>query len=105
MPFRSYESYEFSESGIATYAPVAPGIYGIHSGRRLWIYIDEAQNIEMQLSAHLRGESLCSARIMENRPTYFIFEKSIDLRGLPARKEELIREYRPICSYFDSTDS
>jgi hypothetical protein len=33
MPFRSYESYEISESGIARYAPVGPGIYGIHNGR------------------------------------------------------------------------
>src|ERR1035437_844667 len=98
MPFRSYESYEFSESGIAMYAPGAPGIYGIHNGRRLWIYINEAQNIEAQLFAHLRGESVCSSCIMQNRPAYFTFVKGIHHRALPTRKEELIREYRPLCS-------
>src|ERR1035437_7752345 len=96
MPFRSYESYEFSKSGIARYAPVGPGIYGIHNGRSLWIYIDQAQNIEMQLASHLRGESVYGARIMQNLPAYFTFEKHNDDRVLPSRRQELIREYHPI---------
>jgi hypothetical protein len=95
MPFRSYQSYEFSESGIATYAPFAPGIYGIHNGRRLWIYIEQAENIRIELSAHLRDESVCRARILQNRPAYFTFEKNLNRLVLPIRKEELIREYRP----------
>jgi hypothetical protein len=97
MPFRWYESYEFSEAGIATYAPGAPGIYGILNHQRLWICIDEAQNIETQLLAHLRGESVCSARIMQRQPAYFTFEKGVHRLALPTRRDELIREYRPLC--------
>jgi excinuclease UvrABC nuclease subunit len=96
MPFNSNSGYEFSESGIAAYAPASSGVYGIYNGKQ-WIYIDEAQEIEMRLYAHFRGESDQSARIMPQQPAYFIFERC-DSRSGPVRKAELIREHRPCCN-------
>lgn len=94
MPFNSNAGHEFSEVGIEVYARVATGVYGIYSGKQ-WIYIDDALDIEACLLGYFRGESDQSARVMRERPAYFIFEKC-DVRALPERKYELIREYRPI---------
>jgi hypothetical protein len=100
MPFHSYSGYEFSDTAIETYAPVATGVYGIYNGN-LWIYIDEAQDIRARLYDHFCGKSDHSVRIMRKRPAYFIFERC-DARSLPTRKAELIREYCPCCNLTDS---
>jgi excinuclease UvrABC nuclease subunit len=96
MPFNSNSGYEFCEAGIARYAPIASGVYGIYNGRR-WIYIGEAQDIAAHLRAIVRGESDESAGIMPECPAYFIWEKC-DSRLGAARKAELVREHRPSCN-------
>jgi hypothetical protein len=96
MPFKSDAGHEFSETGIAGYAPAASGVYGIYNGTQR-IYIDEAQDIKAYLYANLRGESNQSAHIMPQRPAYFILEKC-DPQSRLARKLELIKEHRPRCS-------
>lgn len=100
MPFNSNSGYEFCEAGIARYAPVASGVYGIYNGTR-WIYIDEAQDIAARLHAIVCGESDQSASIMPRRPAYFIWEKC-DLGLRTARKTELIMEHHPCCNQRDS---
>jgi hypothetical protein len=96
MPFNSSSGFEFSATGIAGYAPIVSGVYGIYNGSQ-WIYIDEARDIRLHLCSHFCGKSDQGSRIMACQPTYFIFEKC-DPQSGATRKEELIREHRPLCN-------
>jgi len=97
MPFANASGYPFTESGIATYAPRASGVYGIYNSGK-WIYIGESQDMEARLFAHLRGESEQSPCILRNNPTSFTFERC-DAAKRTVRESALIRELSPSCNY------
>jgi excinuclease UvrABC nuclease subunit len=93
MPFANSTSYNFSELGIATYAPRESGVYGIFNSGE-WIYIGEAKDMEARLYEHLRKQSDQAARIWRRNPTSFTFERC-DAATRTAREAALIRELKP----------
>src|SRR5436853_6029974 len=96
MPFGNKNGYEFTELGIARSAPRASGVYGIYNSQA-WIYVGEAEDIEVRLYAHLRGESDQSKCILGFQPTGFTFDVYPELvRNV--RERALIRELRPACN-------
>jgi excinuclease UvrABC nuclease subunit len=97
MGFSSTYGYEFSETGIAKYAPRESGVYGIYKDGT-WIYVGEAKDMETRLYEHLRLQSDQSLRIWAQSPTHFIFERC-DARMRTIREAQLIRELNPVCNY------
>jgi excinuclease UvrABC nuclease subunit len=97
MPFSSNSGYSFSETGIASFAPRASGVYGI-CNKDTWIYIGEAKDMEARLYDHLRGVSDQSARIATQNPTLFVFERC-DEQTRKAREAELVAELSPVCNW------
>lgn len=96
MSFASSNSFPFTESGIATYAPRGSGVYGIFNSKE-WIYVGESKDMEARLFAHLRGESDQSACILRREPTSFIFETCDSTKRI-ARESALILELNPQCN-------
>jgi len=96
MPFTSSSGYDFTEKGIATYAPRESGVYGIFNSGE-WIYIGEAKDMEARLYEHLRKQSDQSARIWRRNPTSYVFERC-DAMTRTAREAQLIRELSPVCN-------
>ena len=88
--------YNFTEQGIASYAPRSSGVYGIYNSGK-WIYIGEAGDIEARLYAHLRRQSDQSACIHRNNPTHFAFEE-VEAAKRVDRERALIRECNPVCN-------
>jgi hypothetical protein len=96
MPFHTIAAYQFTQSGIGTYASSGSGVYGIYNGR-CWIYVNEALDIKSCLLAQLSGSSEQSASLLARKPAYFIFERChLHTSGL--RKAQLILEYTPCCN-------
>ena len=93
MPFTQFIPRTFNSDGVRTYAPVAPGVYGISNARE-WIYIGETDNIQGALLTHL-GES--STALMQHGPTGFVFEICDRAKG-PGRQDRLVTEYQPSCN-------
>ncbi len=101
IPFNSLCGYPLDEGTIASYAPVASGVYGLYKSRG-WIYIDDADEIRHYLFAHVRGAFDLSPGLSLSA-WIFIFAKC-DKSSSGERKEALIREYRPkSCNVTDST--
>ena len=93
MPFEQPIPRPFIPVDVQTYAPVAPGIYGI-SNYREWLYIGETDNIQSALLAHL-WES--DTPLTKGQPTEFVFEIcELPLRF--ARQDRLILECEPTCN-------
>lgn len=93
MPFANNTGYDFTEIGIATYAPRESGVYGIYKSGE-WIYIGEAKDMEARLYEHLRKESEQSARIWKRNPTGYVFERC-DATKRKDREAALILELSP----------
>ena len=96
MPFTQKTGFNFSESGIAAYAPKSSGVYGIFNGTT-WIYVGETKDMETRLYAHLRGESDQSPRILRQKPTHFVFE-NCDEAKRKTLETALIAELDPVCN-------
>jgi excinuclease UvrABC nuclease subunit len=96
MPFPSNVGINFTEQGIASYAPRESGVYGICNSTE-WIYVGESEDIEARLYQHLRGESDQSDRILRRNPTMFVFERCAALTRW-AREAQLIAELQPTCN-------
>jgi len=96
MPFTSSTGYDFTEKGIATYAPRESGVYGIYNSGE-WIYNGEAKDMEARLYEHVRKQSDQSARIWRRNPSSYVFEKC-DAQTRTAREAALIRELKPTCN-------
>lgn len=97
MPFKEITPRPFTPEGVHTYAPQAPGVYGISNARE-WIYIGHAGNIQRTLLEYL--EDLGSA-VMKKQPRGFIFEICEEARWL-ARQDRLVLEYEPACNRHSS---
>lgn len=98
MPFANTNTaYNFSEQGIARYAPRESGVYGIYNSTN-WIYIGESQDMEARLYEHLRGQSDQSGRILRRNPTGYAFERC-GARTRTDWEAALIRELGPVAQY------
>jgi hypothetical protein len=85
--------HTLSASGIRIYAPFASGVYGISNASE-WIFIGEADNIQVALQHHLLD---VDTSIMKRQPTGFVFEVcGPDARV--ARQNRLSSEYEPACN-------
>lgn len=93
MPFHHFIPRTLSPVGIRAYAPSASGIYGISNANE-WIFIGEAENIQLALLEHLEE---VDTSIMKRHPTGFVFEVC-DPGGRPARQGRLVVEYDPTCN-------
>ena len=92
MPFEQPIGRPFMSADVQTYAPIAPGLYGISNARE-WLYIGETDNIQAALLAHLRESD---TPLTKRLPTEFVFEICVELR--PARQDRLILECEPTCN-------
>ncbi len=94
MPFAE-GPYLFSISCINSFAPRAPGVYGI-SGAVEMIYVGQSEDIYDRLFQHFSDESHC---IWKYSPHMFHFEKVLGGEGTRRKLvDELIAEYDPPCN-------
>jgi hypothetical protein len=93
MPFDQLIPRPLTPVSVQTYAPAAPGVYGISNARE-WIYIGETDNIRSALLGHLRD--LFTA-LMKRKPTGFVFEVCEGTRRT-VRQDRLVLEYEPACN-------
>lgn len=93
MPFEQPGNRQFSAASITRNAPQQEGIYGISNARE-WIFIGVARDMRAALLKHLQETNTALA---SKHPTGFTFECH-PAAGRVARYEQLVREYRPICS-------
>lgn len=91
MPFEQITPRPFTPDGIRTYAPRAPGLYGITNARE-WIFISHAGNIQTALLDYLQDSG---SALMEKQPRGFVFEVCDESRWV-ARQDRLVLEYEPI---------
>jgi hypothetical protein len=93
MPFEQPIPRPFIPADIKTYAPVAPGVYGISNARE-WLYIGATDNIQTALLAHLQESD---TPLSNKNPTKFVFEIcELGLRS--ARQDRLVLECEPTCN-------
>lgn len=93
MPFDQFIPRPLSAGDIRTYAPAAPGVYGISNARE-WILICETGNIQGALLTHLEERETPA---MKRKPTGFVFEVC-DPGRRAARLNRLMLEYEPVCN-------
>lgn len=93
MPFHHFIPRALSPEGIRAFAPSTSGIYGISNANE-WIFIGEAENIQLALLEHLQE---VDTSIMKRHPTGFVFEMC-DPGGRLARRVRLVVEYGPTCN-------
>lgn len=63
-----------------------------------WIYVGEAENMEVRLYQHLRKQSDQGKRIMLRNPTGFVFERIGGELARKVREQTLIAELDPVCN-------
>ena len=91
MPFDQPVPRPFAQTDVQSFAPSAPGVYGISNARE-WIYIGETDNIRFALLAHMRE---WHASVMERHPTGFVWELC-DGPQRTTRQNRLVLEYEPV---------
>ncbi|SRR5579871_2244027 len=92
MPFEQFIPRPFSIEGVRTFAPLAPGVYGLSNARE-WVYIGVSANIRGALLEHLER---AGSRQTKPHPTGFVYEVCRDNEC--ARQDRLIQEYEPSCN-------
>lgn len=93
MPFDQPIPWPFIPADVQSYAPAAPGVYGLSNARE-WLYIGETDDIQAALLAHLRESD---TPLRNRHPTEFVFEIcELELRS--ARQDRLILECEPTCN-------
>jgi len=97
MPFPEQEQHPFTESGIDCLTSPQPGIYGIFNSD-CCIDIGQADDLKTKLLRHLRGQSPQSARILQNKPTYYL-QMTVAVGLLDTRQAQLITDYNPVAQY------
>ncbi len=93
MPFEHITPRPFTAGGVRTYAPQAPGLYGISNARE-WIYIGHAGNIQLALLDCLQDPD---SALMKKEPGGFVFEVCDESRWV-SRQDRLVLEYEPACN-------
>ena len=98
MPFAQAVPRPFHERGIWSFAPAAPGVFGL-SNAKGWIHVAETGDIRSALLDCLNGQD---TGLLAHAPTGFVFEQcSVEVRK--QRRLQLTMEYRP--SHTPAADS
>lgn len=93
MPFQPISPHRFSAASVRTYAPSAPGVYGLSNASE-WIYIGAADDIQTALLSYFdRPER----QIMRFAPSGFVFEVCWP-QDHDDRVRRLVTEYSPVCN-------
>lgn len=93
MPFEQRIPRPFTPAAIQSYAPAAPGVYGISNALE-WIYIGQTADIRGALLTHLRE---ADTPLMKSRPAGFVFEMC-GAGQCASRQDRLVHEYQPKCN-------
>jgi excinuclease UvrABC nuclease subunit len=93
VPFDPYFPRPLIMSSVMTYAPSAPGVYGISNSRE-WIFVGQADDIREALLKHLQEPDTPQMRRL---PTGFVFE-TCERAIRSTRVDRLVLEYEPICN-------
>lgn len=93
MPFQAITPHLFSAASVRTYAPSAPGVYGLSNARE-WIYIGAADDIQSALLAFFDDRE---RRVMSCSPSGFVFEVCWQQEH-GTRLRRLVTEYSPVCN-------
>lgn len=93
MPFEQLTPRPFIAGAVRSYAPAAPGVYGISNSRE-WIYIGIADNIQDALLHHLED---VHTHLMKRQPTGFVFELCTG-NHRSQRQDRLVLEFEPVCN-------
>src|SRR5579862_7560995 len=93
MPFSHITPRPFTPEGVRTYAPQAPGLYGISNARE-WIYIGHAGDIQRALLDCFQN---ARSPLMNKQPQGFVFEVCDEARWVN-RQDRLVLEYEPACN-------
>lgn len=88
MPFEHYIPRPLTNNDTRSFAPAAPGVYGLSNAKE-WIFIGQADNIQATLLEHLHGPAASGAQA-----TGFVFEVCSGARR-SIRQQRLILEYSP----------
>ena len=91
MPFEDHLSRAFTVESVERNAPARSGIYGIRNAE-IWLFIGEADDLRVQLLAHLYESN---AFLLSQHPTRFAYESCppVDRRS---RHDQLVQELQPI---------
>jgi excinuclease UvrABC nuclease subunit len=93
MPFAKTTPHAFSPVSVRTYAPSAPGMYGISNSSQ-WIFIGAAADIQSALLSYFDD---LKPEIMRFLPAGFVFEVCRP-QDQGKRIRQLITEYAPVCN-------
>lgn len=93
MPFEQITPRPFTPEGVNTYAPRAPGVFGISNDRE-WIYIGHGGNIQRALLDCFLDPG---SALMKKQPRGFVFEICEEARWV-MRHDRLVLEYEPVCN-------
>lgn len=88
--------HPFTEDGILRYAPVAGGVYLIHSDTK-WIYAGQSDNIYRRLNQHLDGDDRIARCIRRHGAQHFRYEE-VSYFERDRREREVIDYYNPECN-------
>ena len=69
------------------------GVYVLQA-ETTWIYVGETENVQAQLLAHLDGDNMC----ITMHPTLTFSYELLSPVIRKWRRDDLIREYHPICN-------
>jgi len=89
MTFLQLIPRPFTSNAIQIYALTASDVYGISNARE-WIYLGEADNIQMAFQDHLED---LQTPLMKRVPTGFDHEICGGVR--PSRQDRLVLEHKP----------
>ena len=93
MSWMKPRSYSFTQLSIFLQVPAKSAVYALHNSTRC-IYIDESDNLRQALQQHLRGDNPWIS-LWEPSGVYFeVWPQS----GRCERKNQLIKEFRPVLS-------
>ena len=85
--------HRFSVASIRTYAPSAPGVYGLSNAME-WIYIGAADDIQGALLSYFDPPE---RQLMRFEPSGFVFEVC-SAQDHGSRVRRLVTEYSPACN-------
>ena len=91
MPFEEITPRPFTRQGVRTYAPGAPGVYGILNARD-WLYIGHTGDIQRTPLDYF--QDLASV-LMKKQPRGFVFELCGEPRWV-SREDRLVLETSPL---------
>jgi hypothetical protein len=92
MPWKGTTKFALGIFTVLAKAPADSGLYALFT-REEWIYIGEAENIQVHLLQHLNSPD---PLVLRYGVTSFAYE-CVPLEARATRQQELIAEFNPLC--------